>query len=358
MTVGDIYKTTDIVKVSKGDSLASALNSLTSSHDSAFVFDNDAFLGVITPFFAAIRSHHPPATKVENALVHPPRVEVTDDVSDVARLMMESKMHFLPVFEKNTFLGVVSARRILSRLAHDPVFKVSLRSTIGAKQQLITVSVDDPITKVLHLFKEHNVSKLVVVAPDMKLAGIIAQYDVINLLTTPKDRQTYGVLGGEKVSHTAVHVKNLYKSNVLTVDGEDSYEKAVQRIIEHNKGSVVVVDANNIPIEIVTISDLLRRLVPVPNSIPLDTRIINLEEDDKADFERFLDNLTGKLKHTAHLKKVIVTIDQHKHGGVVEIKLQLQHEGLKDVILDKSGKNLKDVVGAILEAVNTLESKQ
>src|SRR3989344_6519194 len=186
MTVGDIYKTSDIIKVYAGDSLSSALSKLTSSHDTAFVFEGATLIGAISPYFAAIKTNYPPQTKVENALTHPPKLELTDEIAKVAQLMMEAKMHYLPVFEKDEFLGIVSARRILTASHTSPVFRVK----VGKNKGLVTITERDTISKALHLFKDRNISKLLVLTPELKLKGILSQFDVLAYLSTPTESQS------------------------------------------------------------------------------------------------------------------------------------------------------------------------
>src|SRR3989344_3646957 len=258
MTVGDIYKTSDIIKVYAGDSLSSALSKLTSSHDTAFVFEGNTLIGAISPYFAAIKTKYPPQTKVENALVHPPKLELTDEITKAAQLMMEAKMHYLPVFDKEVFLGIVGARSILSAFKGSPVFRVK----VGENKGLVTVTERDTLSYALHLFKDRNISKLLVLTPDLKLNGILSQFDVLALLSTPIEGQSLGSFSGEKVPQHNSVVADFYKTNVLTLGSDDTYETALQLITDKHKGSVVVVDSEYRPVEIVTISDLLKLMIP------------------------------------------------------------------------------------------------
>lgn len=354
MTVGDIYKTSDIIKVNAGDSLSSALSKLTSSHDTAFVFDRETFLGVITPYFAAIKTSYPSQTKVENALVHPPKLELTDEIEKAAQLMMEAKMHYLPVFDKDVFLGIVSARRILSSFKGSPVFRVK----VGENNELVTVKEGDTLIKALHLFKDKNISKLLVLTPDLKLKGILSQFDVLAYLSTPTEGQSLGSFSGEKVPQHNGVVSDFYKTNVLTMSNFDTYETALQLITDKHKGSVVVVDGGYRPVEIVTISDLLKLMIPQAKNIPLDVKILHIEEKHKVSIDHFLDKLSPQFKYFDDLDKVTVTIEEHKHGGVIEIKILLHFTHKKDTVIQKNGKNLPEVIGELLNAVGTLGSKQ
>jgi CBS domain-containing protein len=53
----------------------------------------------------------------------------------VAQLMIESKVHYLPVFdEQEKFSGIISARRMLSVLKGSPAFKVKIKDVLSAKK--------------------------------------------------------------------------------------------------------------------------------------------------------------------------------------------------------------------------------
>ncbi|OGK16272.1 hypothetical protein A2690_02700 [Candidatus Roizmanbacteria bacterium RIFCSPHIGHO2_01_FULL_39_12b] len=372
MTVGDIYKTSGIIKVSPNDTISGVLSKLTSSHDTAFVFDPSTgsgqvlrprsgqgkFLGIIVPFFSTIKKTHDPATKVDKMLVHPPRVGLNDSLEHVAKLMTESKMHYLPVFEHNEFKGIINARRILSAIL-DKVdnFKQVVSLTHGKHSRLVSITVEDSIMSALHLFKEHNISKLVVVSPDMKLKGILAQYDLMGYFTVPKDRQTFGAFEGEKVKQHNALVKNLYKTNVLTMTIHNTYERAFQLMNDKNLGSVVVIDHDNHPIKIVTTGDLLRMLIEKKKELPIDLSVRRIQESDKKKTDYFVNQLSRRLKHLDNLSKVTVSIDEHKNGKAIEVTLRLSYLRNKDTIIKKTGKNIQNVLAKVITTIDSYISK-
>src|SRR5215210_6787788 len=109
--ISEIINTEDVIKVSPNDTLSSALSKLSSSHDAAFVFnDLDEFVGVINPYYSLIRNSYPGNAKVQHCMFHPPRIYPDYPLYKVMQLFNESKIHYLPVFDRNEkFLGIVSA---------------------------------------------------------------------------------------------------------------------------------------------------------------------------------------------------------------------------------------------------------
>lgn len=251
MRLLNILKENDIIKVSPKDNLSRVLSKLSTSHDAAFVFDDeDKYLGVVSPYFTMIKTSLPANTKIEHCLTHPARVYLNYPLSKVCQLFIESKIHYLPVFDKEEkFLGIISARRILSYFKDLSIFKVGIEKIINQRWQgVVTVYDDDTIAQAINLFKSKKISKLIVVNHDRKLKGVLSYYDLIELMISPKYSGSF---------HTN-RVKNFSKSYVLTLSKENHLIEAINLIINKKIGSVIITDKERRPIGIITTRDILR----------------------------------------------------------------------------------------------------
>lgn len=257
----DIVKRDNIIKVDPDMTLSHALSRLSTSHDAAFVFDDkNKFMGVINPYYCLIRSSHPGNSKVEHALHHPPRIYTDYSVPKVASLLIESKIHYLPVFDrKENFVGIISARRILSSLKDFPAFKKTIKEALRFRRRPLTVIYDDEtVAQALTLFKSSKLSKLVVINRDMKLKGILSYYDLISFLIQPKNHEGKMERVGNKIHLFNQHVKYYMKTYVLSLKENNLLSEAFHLVINKKIGSVVIVDDVRHPIGIVTTRDLLR----------------------------------------------------------------------------------------------------
>src|SRR5215213_6955802 len=130
MRVINFLKTNNIIEASPEHTLSNSLAHLKSSHDSAFVFDptnKKKLLGVINPYYSVIKNSYPGNAKVEHSLFHPPHLKTNFPVSKVAQLLIESKLHYLPVFDnEDKFTGIVSARNLLAHLQDSDLFNVKV----------------------------------------------------------------------------------------------------------------------------------------------------------------------------------------------------------------------------------------
>ena len=260
-----IVKKDNIITVSPDVSLTQALARLSTSHDAAFIFDEkNKYLGVVNPYYALIRSSHPGNAKAVHCLHHPPKIYVDYSLPKVASLLIESKIHYLPVFDrKEKFLGIISARRILKNLSNLAVFKKPIKEALQFRKRPLTVVYDDEtVAQAINLFKSTKLSKLVVINRDMKLKGILSYYDLIAfMLEGKKPNGGRREIVGNKVHLFNQRVRNYMKTYVLSLRNDNLVADAFRLIIDKKIGSVVVVDEERHPIGIVTTRDLLRLFI-------------------------------------------------------------------------------------------------
>lgn len=260
-----IIKRDNIITASPEDSLTQALARLSTSHDAAFVFDEKKkYLGVINPYYALIRSSHPGNAKALHCLHHPPKIYIDYPLPKVANLLIESKIHYLPVFDrKEKFLGIVSARQLLKTLKNLPIFKKTIKEALRWRRRPLTVVYEDEtVAQAINLFKSTKLSKLVVINRDMKLKGILSYYDLIAfMLEGKKPNGGRREIVGNKVHLFNQRVRNYMKTYVLSLKQDNLVADAFRLIIDKKIGSVVVVDSERHPIGIVTTRDLLRLFI-------------------------------------------------------------------------------------------------
>lgn len=264
----DIIKTEGIIKLSPDDTLSYALAKMRTSHDASFVFDEkNQFLGVINPYYALIKSSYPGNAKVKHCLFRPPKININYPLSKVAGLFSESKVHYLPVFDDNEkFLGIISARRLLSHYLNSPIFSLPISEILKMKNKLLSTTYeDDSVSTAINIFKKTRFSKLVVINKDLKLKGILSYYDLIAYLIEPRDSQGRGEREGNHTGFYHLKIKNFAKIYTLTLFPEDKATRALELILQKKIGSIVIVDKERHPIGIITTKDFLKLLIKSGN---------------------------------------------------------------------------------------------
>ncbi len=349
--ISRLYKIENIIKVTPEETLSSIMSYFTSSHDAAFVFEpkkgGDIFLGIVNPYYCVIKKSYPANTKARHCMIHPPKVDINTSVEKTAQMMMDSKIHYLPVFEsaggEQKFIGIISARRILSGIADSDRLKITIREFLDKRRPLITIFEDDYISKAMALFKQHKISKLIVISEDLKLRGILSYYDLIAFLSVPRERQGFS-REGNKTPILQTKVKNFMKTNVLTLSLTDTLSKAADLILKKQIGSVMVVDQEKLPIGIITTRDLLQAYVGRPQLISIDVVTRDLSKKSLQYVSTFINQIDKRLIKGNLFDKAKIVVKEGKGGGVFEAVLSFFKLGGKTKVIKKEGKNLKQVL--------------
>lgn len=345
----DIIKTKDIIKISPFENLSSALSKLTTSHDAAFVFNKDKFYGVVNPYYDLIRSSYPGNAKVEHCVFHPPKIRQNYSLPKVIQLLIDSKIHYLPVFnDRDGFMGIISARRILSCYRDSPLFRISINTLLASKKKsLVKVNEEDSLNKALNIFKQTKISKLIVTSATNKLKGILTYYDVISYLVSPKHSPHQGERKGTKVNFYHMKVKNFAKKYILTLTSDHPLSEALNLILEKKIGSVVIVNSERKPIGIVTTRDLLRFLVRQEQEKQVQLISKNLSSKSRHIVGGFFNYFLHKIKKIPEVAYAKLFVKEEKNGGLYKVVFSLVPKRGKPTVISSEGKNLIHVLKKI-----------
>ncbi len=301
MSLQDIIKTDNIIRIAPHDDLSSALSKLSTSHDSAFLFnDENKLLGIVNPYYCLIKASYPGNTKVEQCLYHPPKVYIDYSIAKTADLFIQSKVHYLPVFDREEhFMGIISARHLLSQFKSLPMFKVKIKEILKRKKHLLSlISEDDTIQRAVNIFKLTKHSKLIMVSNDEKLKGILSYYDLISYLIDPKVSEKRGERVDNRTHFYHHKVKNFAKSYVLTLSPENSLEEVIHLILEKRIGSVIIVDQKRHPLGIITTKDLLRFFIQNTQGMQIEAISKNLSKQSRHIFGGFFSHVINPVANT------------------------------------------------------------
>lgn len=347
----DIVKTNNIIRISPTDTLSHALARLSTSHDAAFAFDEEnKFKGVINPYYSVIKTSYPGNAKVEHCLFHAPHIKLQFPTSKVAQLFIESKVHYLPVFDdQDKFMGIISARRLLSELRKFPFFNMRIGEMLAQRKQgVITIDENDAVTHAINLFKKTKISKLVVVGKDKKLKGVLSYYDLISYLIAPKTAPHRGERDAAKTNFGYMKVRNFAKTYVLTLDDTYTVFDALKLILEKKIGSVVIIDREKHPIGIVTTKDLLKLLIRKEKGEEIEVISKNVSLRSRQILGGFFNHFYLWIKKVPNLSKVKLFVKEEKQGGLFKIVLSLIPKSGKMVVIKKEGRDLTHTLQDVL----------
>ncbi|MDO8610588.1 MAG: CBS domain-containing protein [bacterium] len=346
MSITDIIKTQNIITITSNETLSSALAKLSTSHDAAFLFSpENKYLGVINPYYCLIKSSYPGNAKVEHCLYHAPKIHTNFSISKIAELFIESKIHYLPVFDdKEHFTGIISARHLLSQFQDLPMFNVKISELLKQKKgRLAMIDENELVTSAVNEFKITKYSKLVVIGKDLKLKGILSYYDLISYLVAPKKGQR----SGDKYGLTHQKVKNFAKSYVLTLSSDKTLHEVIKMILTKKIGSVVVIDSTKHPIGIITTKDILRFFILDQQAKRIEIISKNLSQKSQQIFGNFFYHFSNWIKKIPDVTKARVFVKEEKQGGLFKVVLSLFPKRGNPQIIKQEGRDLVNVLQKI-----------
>lgn len=99
-------------------------------------------------------------------------------ISEVARIMKEKDIGFIPISNDNKIIGVITDRDIVVNAISN---KCSLDIPVKeyATKNVISVNIDDNVSKILNVMRKNKV-KRVLVNDEHKLVGIVSFSDILN----------------------------------------------------------------------------------------------------------------------------------------------------------------------------------
>ncbi|MFD1588103.1 CBS domain-containing protein [Halorientalis brevis] len=281
--------TTEYETIDEAERVSKLLGAFAEQERRVLVVTSDGdFSGVVT-HRQLLASRHAPDERVRNVMRDdPPRVSRTEDVRETARLMVESQLKLLPVFEGDQFDGVVTARGIAE----------AVRSNLDAlevadvyTQDLVTANPDTTLGEVLHRIREHGISRLPVIneastggGVTREALGMVSIYDLLAFILRETTQEKGGDSGGfdfhggegsfpkfrthggygERAGFEArlldLPARNVMNVPVATVSFDASLGDATAEMLDKQYASLVVVDETDQPAGIVTLTDVLRSL--------------------------------------------------------------------------------------------------
>ena len=242
--------------------------------DAVIVTDGDEYRGVVSRRQLASSSNQPSA-KVGSQVQHVPTVERTEDVREVARLMIGSDAKTLPVLDDDRAVGVVTGDAVLEAVRP---FLDAVTVEDAYTEELISATSETTVGKALNQLREAGIAHLPVVDGD-DLVGMLSLYDVIDFTTRGGTKSQggssgsfgsrgggsqsrgYGAREGDSDRMLDLPVRNLMTDAVVTVERSAPLDEVVETMFEQEISSLVVTaDDTTDPIGIITKTDVIEAL--------------------------------------------------------------------------------------------------
>jgi len=328
--VGEIFSK-KFASVHENDLLSSCIDIFEKQEPAALaVLDNkEKYKGVLA-LRSIIRSGLDPSkAKVETLMRAAPKLTPQDSVSRAARLMIESEIRQLPVFDGEKLVGFLTDEELIHAAVMDEWGDTMITKMMTEKRYV--VEEDETVGGVLSLFREHGVSHAPVVSKG-KLVGIVSVIDFVEHLFKPLERPRKSGFTIEKAKALGGPVKDIMSSPVVTVTPGTTLREAEQTMHKNDVHSLVVV-AEDKPIGIVTKRDFLEPLAQVEMKettidVQFSTRDFQLDEAKKRyiikDYKSFAQRYQPLLEAGTLFVYMKTHGTNHKGEQLVHTRLQLR----------------------------------
>ncbi|WP_336002334.1 CBS domain-containing protein [Halorientalis halophila] len=306
MDIADIA-TSDYIEVDATERLAKVRSIFERKNPRGIIVTADGEYEGVIGRRQLLQSHVQDDAKAESLVVSAPKVERTDDVREVARVLVEGGTKIAPVFEAGRLWGIVTTNAILEAvLEHLDALEVGDIYT----ENVVTVSEDTHIGQAINLLREHGISRVPVLDEDGLLSGMLTTHDIVDVVVRDMDKSTRGERAGGNDRILDIPVYDVMSSPVATTDLSESVRSAVSRMIENDYNGLVVTpegDDGQV-VGILTKTDVLRALTYTEEE-HMDVQITNIKlletlsrDTVRQDIESVVDKYSDMQVRHAHVR--------------------------------------------------------
>lgn len=355
------------------DTLSSALAMIKSSHDAVFVFDkNKNFLGLIAPYYALFTKRCPHTCKAKTIMVSPPKITDSTPLFEIADFMVATRIYQLPVFDKNNqLIGVITAKNLMKEILREKNNFRQITQNVEI-EKVSTANAKSNIGDAYKLLRKKGTTRLVVIDKKGKLISIISRRDIEEALMKPSQRQRFSgkssnvsdyVFNEESITRFDRPIGRFYTSNVFTAPKETDLAKTLQKLIDSNKNSIVLVDKNNFPFGIISNRIILKAIAKLKpkKEIPI---IFRKPTEQATDYEiekiiGLLQKFGQKMDKISSVKQIRLNFKKAKNpkGGIILFNISLQIEFFSGKTFFAEVENRKAEMG-IREAIKRIEKQE
>jgi predicted transcriptional regulator len=278
-------------------------------------------------------------SKVETYLKHLPKIKPNETVEEISRLMLESNVYQLPVFQKDRIIGVVNADDILKKMTNSEIGSEPAKNYMTTN--VITISSTDTIGKAIKIFKEEDISRIPVI-DNAKINGILTMDDIISKIFHPEKKPTgwgqYGEIIAEKKHHLELPVKGVMNKKPIIMSPKTHLKSVINKMLKLSLSGMLLGENKNLK-GIITKKDLLEPIISSRQKLPLFIQFAG-ELDSIKNFnknEAIKDLENTFLKYIDYLENIhlFVHLKQHneKRRGVHLIYCKMRLSSLRGMFI-------------------------
>ncbi|MCX8177291.1 MAG: CBS domain-containing protein [Candidatus Bathyarchaeota archaeon] len=295
----------------------------------AVVDEKGKYLGVVAQRWVTRARLDPATTKVKTLMRVAPKIDPDASLGKAAKLMIQSGVRQLPVFEKDKLIGFVTDEAIIHGAVTEDWGSTAIEQIMTKAPY--TIEAARTVGAVLSLFREHDISHVPVMEKG-ELVGIISLRDIIEHIFQPTQRQTVGDIKGEKIQILSIPAKGIMTKPVITVTPSTTLKEAEEKMHKFNVHCLAVVDKGRL-VGIVTKLDFLEPLSVMEDidrrlTIQFAVKSVEIDESTRNFIMNEFEAFTRKYKDLLQSGTLFVYMKLHgtnqKGQPLIHCRLQLR----------------------------------
>ncbi len=243
-----------------GAPLSKAISAIErSAAHGVIVMNGREFTGVIDDRCLRDYNEDPTNTKLAGVAVRTPVASPATTPEELVQMFLETHSRIIPVMDGSAVKGVITRPSVMRLVEDAPLLKGRKAGELASREAIIPDSAT--IFDCRNKMQEMGLYHLAVVDAAGKLAGVVSSYDVCVKVLPHL---------GEKASHhpasatnpvMAQSVKAIYKDAPASIGAEEPLAKAAHMMYSANVSALVIVDASNKPIGLLSVRDALHAVL-------------------------------------------------------------------------------------------------
>jgi len=297
----------------------------------AVLDEKGKYAGVIARRWINRSRLDPATTKVKTLMRPAPKLDFEVSLSKAAKLMIESGVRQLPVFEKKKLIGFLTDENIIHGAVTQEWGNTEIKEIMTKTPSVI--EGNRSVGAALTFFREHGVSHLPVLN-EGKLVGILSIHDVIDQVFQPRRKQTVGDIKGKKVPILNIPVKGVMTKDVITIQPETSLKEAEKMMHDHDVSCLPVLAKEKLA-GIVTKLDFLEPISVMEMehkfTVQFAVKDVAVNPDEQGFMMDEFDNFARKYQDVFQMGTLFAYFKTHgtNHKGVPLIHCRLQLRTVK-----------------------------
>jgi CBS domain-containing protein len=247
------------------------------------VVSGDGRLAGVVSYRELLERRVGPKARVSSVIYPPYSVSVDDDVGEAIGKLYMLRVRGIPVIDRGGYLAGLVMREDLIKymMEHNQLPGGKVANMMSSP--VIAIDSNESVARARLIMMKNGVSRLPVMDGN-KLYGIISMRDLAE-----KIYYVYFQIGPRRVGYykteeevLAAPVKDIASTPVLTVNRDDPIKRVAELIVKRRYSGFPVMDGSNL-VGIVTSFDIIKSVVRVRESIPIEARISDLEDESYKD---------------------------------------------------------------------------